>query len=128
MRLNELQQALFNEITQATGLPVFSNPAPQDTPYPYATIDDIEASAWDTDNSLGFSSLVQIHTFHQSQSRADSYAAQGAIYSALHYNDSMIMSSYHLVGCVQQFATVRTEANQEIQHGIQRFLITIEEL
>lgn len=89
--------------------------------FPYVTIGDNDSSEWDTDTETGLDTAVTVHVWSRQRGRMEAREIQGAIYDALHRNDSLAVTGQDTVLCQQEFAQVLVDPDGKTRHGVQRF-------
>lgn len=109
----------------AEGLTVYDGTAPQDDPMPYVVIGEVRSNNADTDNTIGFEAMVDIHVWSEYRGRLEAANMQEQIYNALHRNDTLaLLGNYHNIGITQDFAHVMVDPDNITRHGVQQFTIT----
>lgn len=87
-------------------------------PFPFVTIGDITVSQDDTDALIGFIALCRVHSFSQSGSQDEVKRLQGAIFDALHRQESALtMSGYNLYSFLREDSFVMVDDDQRF-HGV----------
>lgn len=132
---NALQAALIARLRdQLTMLPLFGGvPAVFfDTPQtfndrqPYVVIYELPMDADDTDNTAGYSVAVNVHTWVQERTTAQTGAIMEAIYNALQRYDSLALTGYTVSGIDFEFSTILRDPDGVTKHGVQRFRVNFE--
>lgn len=107
------------------GLVVYDGTAPQGDPMPYVVIGEVRSSNADTDNTIGFEAMVDIHVWSEYRGRLEAANMQEQIYNALHRNDTLaLLGDYHNIGITQDFAHIMIDSDNITRHGVQQFTIT----
>lgn len=132
---NALQEALITRLRdQLTMLPMFGGvravffdvPQGFNDTQPYVTLYELPMDADDTDNTLGYSVAVNIHTWVQERTTAQTGDIMQAIYNALHRYDSLQVTGYTVSGIDFEFSTILRDPDGVTKHGVQRFRVNFE--
>lgn len=128
--LNSLQVALYAKLSNALPGKVFDH-VPQDKAGLYVTIGDDTFAEWDTDDTTGFECTATINTYNTNKAGAvtdEGYknlkALQQTVYDTLHLKP-LVVTGYHTVGVVQEYAESRRDNDGISRHGVQRFRILL---
>lgn len=132
---NALQAALIARLrAELTMLPLFQGvravffDAPQgyDETQPYVVIYELPMDADDTDNTLGYSVVVNIHTWVQERTTAQTGDIMQAIYNAINRYDILPVVGYTVSGIDCEFQTILRDPDGVTKHGVQRFRVNFE--
>tara|TARA_Y100000310_G_scaffold142034_1_gene141489 strand:- start:830 stop:1210 length:381 start_codon:yes stop_codon:yes gene_type:complete len=118
------QQKIYDALS-GISVPVYDN-APQGSNFPYVTIGEVSALEFDTDNTIGQSSVFTVHVWSRQQGRKETKEIQGEIYSALHL---LQFAEAGYIFTENYFVSSDTfvETDGKTRHGVQTFKLTIEE-
>jgi hypothetical protein len=137
--LNALQVGLYNRLTGYSALTALVSTriydhVPQNATLPFVVIGDDTAVEGDTKTFNGWDMTITIHCWKSlSAGRKDIKAIMGAIYDALHKNESNVtVSGFTLVYLHCEFQQTFQETgiegdNDHYYHGVQRFRALITE-
>lgn len=141
-----MQTAIFNKLTGTTALtdllPVhdygdgFTAPSifdhvpqsfdPSDnSQFPYVRITAPQDTENDTDTELGFTSVVNIHTWSRYRGNKEAGEVMEQIYNALH-RQALTATDYGVSGIHQEYSEIMLDPDGITRHGVQRFRIFYE--
>lgn len=107
--------------------PLQPNDAGDGTPMPYLSIGWISTAPDDTDTEQGARATVTIHSWAENHALVVVSAIMEQVYRALHRQE-LAPDGLAFVGCDQIFSEATRDPDGVTVHGIQRFLITFEEV
>lgn len=116
-----IQRAIYGQLNGVISVPVYDF-VPQDTAYPYVTIGDDTAVAWDTFTETGLEATLTIHTWTRDRGRKATKDIQKEIYDILH-RATFGVSGGDMVGIDFEFSETLLDPDGHTHHGIQRFRI-----
>jgi hypothetical protein len=121
----DLQCAIYQALSAALAVPVYDEvpqeATPDDGDFPFVVVGDDTLSAWDDDLKNGFQATVTIHAFSRYRGRKEIKDLQGAIYDALHRNDTLAIGSFGTAGLSFLTSSTILESDGITRHGIQSF-------
>lgn len=132
---NALQSALITRLrAELTMLPLFGGvravffdvPQQYDDAQPYVVVYELPMEQDETDNTLGYSVVVNVHTWVQERTTAQTGVIMEAIYSALNRYDSLAVTGYTVSGIEFEFSTILRDPDGVTKHGVQRFRVNFE--
>ena len=135
---NALQAALIAKLrSDATlsgllptfaGVPAVFYDVPQafDDRQPYVVIYELPTDQDDTDNTTGFTTTVNVHTWVEERTTAQTGVIMQAIYNLLHRNDNLPVTGYYVSGIDCEFQTILRDPDGVTRHGVQRFVVNFE--
>lgn len=127
-----LQTAIYTRLNAQLSYDVYDN-APQvsdsSTGFPYVTIGEDTVNEWDTDGFLGADCTVMVHTWSRYRGRKETKEMQGAIYDALHRQESSLaFTGFRFVGCDFQTSQSFLDADGLTRHGVMTFRVIMEDV
>lgn len=121
MSMWNIQRAIYGELNGVISVPVYDF-VPQDTEYPYVTIGEDTALAWDTNTETGLEATLTIHTWTRDRGRKATKEIQKEIYDILH-RATFGVSGGDMVGIDFEFSETLLDPDGHTHHGIQRFRV-----
>lgn len=134
--LNPVQQALFTRLSAIVTLATIYDDVP-DLPdgqpaanFPYIVIGEDVSTPFDTDDVVGSTVIITLHTYTRGDSAQGKKIAKDImteIYTALNRQSANLSATgYRFVDCLFDFAEVIDEDDGATRHGVCRYNITIE--
>jgi hypothetical protein len=121
----DMQVAIYSKLTETLAgiddYAVYSH-VPQDKPLPFVVIGETTELEFDTDDSEGFNSTVQIHTWSNERSNKQVKEMQSAVYKKLHRAE-LVISGYNVITVEVEQARNFVESDGITRHGVQQVRI-----
>ncbi|MFP1631582.1 DUF3168 domain-containing protein [Zhengella sp. ZM62] len=100
--------------------------APERARFPYVTIGRTSVYDWSTGDGDGSEHLVTLHVWSRARGKAEAHAIIEAAERALD-EFSPELDGHRLVGLFREFAEVYFDEDMELQHGLLRYRVLLEE-
>ena len=97
-----------------------------DANFPYAVIGDDTLNAWDTDDKTGAKISVYIHFWSRYAGMSEVKAKMGLAYDLLH-RARLTAAGYNVIDILREFSDVSVDPDGKTRHGVQRYILTIQE-
>lgn len=94
--------------------------------FPYVVIGDDSGRAFDTDDTVGAQVEIYIHVWSRYPGMKEVKSILGEIYAILN-RSNLTASGYYITDCLWQFSDVSVDPDGKTRHGVQRYLLTIQE-
>jgi hypothetical protein len=132
MFLNVAQQIIFDRLTGQLGsgvslfdtTPFLPEGAPATT-FPYVVLGNDDATAWDTDDTLGAEVVVTLHFWSKAEGLAQVKTIMGAAYDRLN-RAALTKMGYNVVDCLCEFSGIVPDPDNLVKHGVQRYRLTLQ--
>lgn len=127
-----LQTAIFTKLNTDLVPPVYDH-VPQaadpsdDTAFPYVTIGDDDYNAWDTDDSVGYEVLIDVHVWSRKRGKKETKEIQQAIYNSLNRAE-LTVTGYDFISIDFTFADSALDPDGITRHGVIRFRCLLDEV
>ncbi len=132
-----VQTAIYNALTASAPLmaaivgvyddvPQLDERDPPDDEFPFVTIGEDDVNEDDTDTSLGFSILAEVHVWSRARGRTQCKEILGLIYDALH-RQTLTVAGFTFVDSLFDESDSDRDADGRTYHGFSTFRITITE-
>jgi len=127
-----VQSAIYTRLNSQLGYNVYDS-VPQQVDssqgFPFVTIGEDTLNEWDTDEQNGADVTITIHTWSRYYGRKETKEMQGAIYTALHRQQTNLSySGYLFVDCFFLSSESFLDTDGQTRHGVQTFRVIIREL
>jgi hypothetical protein len=97
---------------------------PENEPYPYITIGDMESRDWGSHTHDGFEFDAHIHTWTKASGRKQALEIMARVYQLLHNLDISI-TDFPTITCREADRRIPLDPDGRTYHGIQRFRIVL---
>jgi hypothetical protein len=120
--------ALAGMLSTYAGQPSVFTHVPQDLgeSYPWVNIFGITSEQFDNDATLGFRCQMTVHSWSNVRDMGEINSIKKAIYDVLH-NNTLSLGDYSSVEYCQTFSNTLRDPDGITLHGVQEFLIIVQE-
>jgi hypothetical protein len=127
----ELQRAVFAalqgnaELDAAMATVRLYDQAPANAKFPYLTFGRTSVYDWSTDTETGAEHLVTLHVWSKARGKSECHALIETVRAALD-DASLALDGHALIKLRMEYSEVRYEDDNDVHHGLIRFLALTE--